>query len=408
MSRMQETRNRSAAWRSRLAPEDQLCLLLARGTFPKDAQTQALDLLDTPLRWDIVLDRARTHAIVPLVHRNLERLEFYRVPTPTRERFAGLTRVNAFRNILLREDLRHALQLLGAAALPVIPLKGVALAASLYGDSALRVSSDLDILVPHDAVARAFDLLLADGYEAAEAYTVGRSEIDWLLASNMEYGFVRRRPELVTILELHWDIAWRWQREGRAAEQIWKGAQPRVILGSRAWAMSPEWEALYLMIHAARHRWQELKWVVDIHELCVRGAVPWDAVFEIAAAFGWDEAVRVSLSLCETLFDSPVPERCAGTPLPTWVRVFPSIQPAGDIWADALVPLQMLRRPDLRLRYLARVLLLPTLADRRALRLPDALFALYYALRPLRLCGRFTWDRAGGGLRRLATFREQR
>jgi hypothetical protein len=172
--------------------------------------------------------------------------------------------------------------------------------------------------------------------------------------------------------------------------------------------MSPEWEALYLMIHAARHRWQELKWVVDIHELCVRGAVPWDAVFELAAAFGWDEAVRVSLGLCETLFDTPVPERCAGTPLPTWLRVFPSVPPPGDIWADALVPLQLLHRPDLRLGYLARVLLLPTLADRRALRLPDALSALYYPLRPLRLCGRFTWDRAGAGLRRLATLGEGR
>jgi hypothetical protein len=408
VNRTQETCKRSAAWRSRLAPEDRLCLLLARGTFPPATQTQALDLLDTPLRWDIVLDRASTHAIVPLVHRNLERLEFYRVPTAARERLAVLTRVNAFRNILLREDLRHTLEVLGGAGLPVIPLKGVALAASLYGDAALRVSSDLDILVPPDAVARAFDLLLADGYEPAEPYTVGRSEIDWLLASNMEYGFVRRRPELVTILELHWDIAWRWQREGRAAEQIWKGAEPRVILGSRAWALSPEWEALYLMIHAARHRWQGLKWVVDIHELCVCCAVPWDAVFELATAFGWDEAVRVSLGLCETLFDTPIPERCAGTPLPTWVRVFPSMQPPGDIWADALVPLQVLRRPDLRLRYLARVLLLPTLADRRALRLPDALYALYYLLRPLRLCGRFAWDRAGAGLRRLATFGGER
>jgi len=270
------------------------------------------------------------------------------------------------------------------------------------------MSSVLDILVPPAAVARAFDLLLADGYEPAEPYTVGRSEIGWLLASNMEYSFVRRRPELVTILELHWDIAWRWQREGRAAEHIWKSAQPRTILGSRAWALSPEWEALYLMIHAARHRWQELKWVVDIHELCVRGDVPWDTVFELATAFGWDEAVRVSLGLCEILFDTPVPERCAGTPLPAWLRVFPSMPTPGDIWADALVPVRLLRRPDLRLRYLARVLLLPTLADRRALRLPDALSALYYPFRPLRLCGRFAWDRAGGGLRRLATLGGER
>ena len=173
MNPTQEACKRSAAWRSRLAPEDRLSLLLARGTFPPATQTQALDLLDTPLRWDIVLDRARTHAIVPLVHRNLERLAFYRVPTGARERLASLTRVNAFRNILLQEELLHTLEVLGGAGLPVIPLKGVALAASLYGDAALRMSSDLDILVPPDAVARAFDLLLADAYGPAEPYTRG-------------------------------------------------------------------------------------------------------------------------------------------------------------------------------------------------------------------------------------------
>lgn len=406
MTRTREASGRSAAWRSRLAPEDRLCLLLARGTFPPATQTMAIELLDAPLRWDTVLERASTHMIAPLIHRNLERLEFHRVPAPARKSLAGLAWVNAFRNVLLREDLRRALDLLGGAGLPVIPLKGVALAASLYGDAALRVSSDLDILVPSDAVAGAIELLLEDGYEPAESYTVGRSEIDWLLASNMEYAFVRRRPALAVILELHWDIAWRWQDPGRAAGLIWKGAEAREILGTRAWAMSPEWEALYLMVHAARHRWQELKWVVDIHELCVRGAVPWDAVFELAATLGWDEIVRISLALCEALFDTPVPARCAGTPLPEWLALFPAAPQPANMWADALVPLRLLPRPDSRAGYLARVLLLPTLADRRAFRLPAALSALYYPLRPLRLCGRFAWDRTGAGIRRLAAIGE--
>ena len=49
------------------------------------------------------------------------------------------------------------------------------------------------------------------------------------------------------------------------------------------------------------------------------------------------------------------------------------------------------RGPRRRLGYLARVLLVPTLAERRLIRLPAALRALYYPLRPLRLGGR--WGR---------------
>jgi hypothetical protein len=358
--------------------------------------------LRKPLRWDVVLDHCFAHAVYPLVHRNLQELEFEGVPQPARNSLTTLTQLNALRAQLHEEDLRHALLLLGRAGIPVIPLKGVALAASLYGDASLRASSDLDVLVRPDDVSRAIDLLRADGYDAGEPYTLDQSDLDWLLRSNIEYGFVRRGRELATLLELHWDIAWRWQRQGRAAEDIWQRAERRDVLGIQAWALSPEWEVLYLMIHAARHHWHGLKWMVDIHELCIRGRVPWDAVHDIANAFGWDKAVRISLSVCALLFGTPVPERWAGAPPPDWAPLFPAPPPATDIWADALLPLRLLDRPGARLRYLSRVLLLPTLAERRAIRLPPALGALYYPLRPIRLGARWTWDRARAELRRFA------
>jgi hypothetical protein len=392
----------AAARRGGLSPEDRLCLLLARGTFPPAVRAESLELLRAPLRWDLILDRVTAHAVFPLVSRNLDALDFEGVPQAARESLTVLSRLNAFRNVLLLEDLRHALQALGGAGVPVIPLKGVALAASLYGDAALRVCSDLDVLVPPRDVARAFDLLLADGYEPWEPYDVDGAEIDWLLSSNIEYGFLRRRREFAAILELHWDMAWRWQPEGRVVERAWRRAEPCEVLGAKAWRLSPEWEALYLMVHAARHRWHGLKWAVDIHELCVRGDVPWNALRETAAAFGWAGAVQVSLSVCETLFDTPVPERWAGRRVPGWVPLFPAAPPPADIWSDALVPVRLLDGPGARLRYLLRLLLLPTLAERRALCLPTALRALYYPLRPVRLAARWTRDAAGMGIRQAA------
>src|SRR5204862_5211194 len=121
-----------------------------------------------------------------------------------------------------------------------------------------------------------------------------------------------------------------------------------------------------------------------------------------ANACGCDKAVRSSLSVCALLFGTPVPERWAGAPPPDWAPLFPAPPPPADIWADALLPLRLLDRPGARLRYLSRVLLLPTFAERRAIRLPRALGALYYPLRPIRLGARWTWDRARAELRRFA------
>ncbi len=56
--------------RAHVSPEDQLMLLLARGTLPSHVQEQALALLATPLRWDVILERAMAHEVYPLLYRS--------------------------------------------------------------------------------------------------------------------------------------------------------------------------------------------------------------------------------------------------------------------------------------------------------------------------------------------------
>jgi hypothetical protein len=78
--------------------------------------------------------------------------------------------------------------------------------------------------------------------------------------------------------------------------------------------------------------------------------------------------------------------------LPGWLELFPATPDPLDIWQGALYPARLFARPSERLGYLARVLLVPTLAERRLIRLPRRLRALYYLLRPLRLGGRWGLD----------------
>src|SRR5207253_1867095 len=151
--------------------------------------------------WGLILERATAEEVYPLFYRNLEVLiEKQGVESSEqgavnrRSKTAGqrseargqkaetggplsqrideacqklqkFSRINAFRNALLTEELVRLLTLLAEAGIPTIPLKGVVLAESLYGYTAARVCNDIDILVPRRHVREAFRIIFAAGFE---------------------------------------------------------------------------------------------------------------------------------------------------------------------------------------------------------------------------------------------------
>jgi hypothetical protein len=374
---------------------DRLLRILARGDVPADLGDRARGLIGN-VSWSRFFDRAEAHGVVPLAARSLAALGWPDVPSPVRAAFEAERRINAARNALVARALGRVLEGLGRVDVPVIPLKGVALSESLYGDPSLRVSADLDVLVPRECVARAWTVLGELGYVMADhEERVEASELGLLLESNIEAAFAS--PEAAGCpVELHWDIAWRWPHGAPAIADLWADARPRPFRGAPAHALGPEWELLYLAVHAARHRWESLKWLVDIHEVCRRGGLDWEKVRAKADRFGLTEVLEISLQASAALFDTPLPSSPRTRALPGWLGLFPATPDPLDIWQGALYPARLFARPSEKVRYLAGVLLVPTLAERRLIRLPASLRALYYPLRPLRLGGRWGLDVARG------------
>jgi hypothetical protein len=382
--------------RSEAAPrpaEERLLLLLARGGLTHAEEVPARSLLGSDLDWARLLHLARAHEVAPLVCRSLERLGFAGVPDGARAALEQERRANAARNMLLARELARVLGLLDAAAIPAIPLKGVALAESLYGDAALRVCSDMDVLVPRAHVTRAFDLLRADGYRAE--FTEGFFR-RLLLRSHIEYTLARRAHGLDHVVDLHWGIGWSPRVDRRAAEALWAASRPVARWGVAMRSMPPEWEILTLAVHAARHGCQVLKWLVDVHECCLRAEVDWHEVRVTAGRYGWTRALEETLGLCRALLGTPLPPGFWAPPARE-----PSLSASPSLRADPLAPLPLLRGPREKLGYLLRLLLVPTLAERRTLSLPSFLGALYYVFRPLRLGGKWGGRALRGGWARL-------
>lgn len=360
-------------------------LLLARGDLTAAQQARARDLLGQPLAWRRIARSADEHGVVPLVVRNLRRLGWPGIAGAIRGELEAGERLNTVRNRLLARGLEAILGRFAGAGIPVIPLKGVALAESLYGDVGLRVCADVDILVPRHAVGPAIELLHADRFSGADRYQARPTEIELLLRSNMEYCLVSPPASFRYMVELHWDIAWRWRADSAMVDHLWADARPGTVVGAAARVLSPEWELLYLAFHAARHRWSALKWLVDVHERCVRGGFDWAGVEDRARRFGLERALHQTLGACRTLLDTPLPPALARHAPPRRLGVLAAAPVTIGGWQEALSAVRLVARPVDKLRYLGRLLLRPTLAEWSLVRLPSRLRFLYHGLRPLRL-----------------------
>jgi hypothetical protein len=153
-------------------------------------------------------------------------------------------RISAF---VWSETLRSTLAEFHRRGIPVISLKGPWLAQRLYGDTALRLYADLDLLVRRSDFARSEELLSGLGFSAA-----GRRD---------DYARTWSRGSI--ILELHDDV------ENPLAfdfgiEEAWDRAQPAEFAGVPARLFAPSDELRFLCLHGARHRFERLSHVLDL------------------------------------------------------------------------------------------------------------------------------------------------
>jgi Uncharacterised nucleotidyltransferase len=367
--------------------EDSLCLLLARGQLTSDEQFRARELLSSPVDWSQVLEKAYVHEVYPLVYSNLRELGFSGVPDAIRTELKCAYLANAIRNQLLSQELAHLLRQLSGARIPAIPLKGVSLAQSLYGDPGNRVSTDIDLLVPPPGLDRAIEIIRAAGYPDAFDDPFFR-KLD--LRYGRHYAFRRDHIGCSTNVELHWRLIQHSSQDQDAVAALWAEAQPTRCFGAPAHRLSPEWEFLYLAIHAADHGWQGLKWLLDLHHLSITRPPDWHRVKKKAEQFRIERVVRHTLIICSRLLGTPLPDGYKWDSLTTNRRLIPC-QLSSGASDPGFAHLELLDRPWDKLRCLTNVVFVPKPADREFVRLPGILSLLYYPLRALRLLGKHGW-----------------
>jgi hypothetical protein len=188
------------------AAEEGLLLCCARVALDDETSGRIKTLLQEDLDWEYVLKAASLHCIMPLLYRHLSVLGTGIVPPAVLERLKNDYQANAQRNLILSGDLHRLLRLLKANDIPVVPLKGPVLAATVYGDVSLRQFGDLDVLLRKRDIARAKELLISHGYRPAMEMTAAQESAT--LRHHCEYLLVSDNGRV--IVELHWRIIPSW------------------------------------------------------------------------------------------------------------------------------------------------------------------------------------------------------
>lgn len=269
------------------SPESHLRQLLAAAWDPGHRE------LPDSIPWPEVLALAQMHGVAPLLYAAIQQSG---APAPEQVRTAlaqayyGLARANTLRSL----ELEPILAALSVADVPVLLLKGIALAETLYDNIALRPMGDFDLVVHRQDVPACREILVRLGYRPTMVEVTRGA----FLAYCNEEAFAP--PEAAqTFIELHWHLLdvpyylrrvqmdWFW--ESSRAHSV--GPYPVQILG-------PEANLLYLSSHLAFHHcFHGLRWFVDLAFLTYlcRESLDWDRIVRQAQACELLLAVRETL-----------------------------------------------------------------------------------------------------------------
>jgi len=259
---------------------------------------------------------ALQHKVFPLLASSLANPRFDEIPgvTQLRTQLQLYTAVAAIRRASKLAPVAASLaNLLKEAAIPYIFLRGMHFARRYYSDPGLRVSEDIDILVPVPQARQAMELLTTQGCEfhianpaLREAYAecMGQLEmkhlatgtwidVNWMLTGNCGIG------QILT------DMDGVWQRARH--------------LQAHEYALCPEDELLELIRHTGHgHDFQQalIKTCADVNALLAREPVDWQLFehlaaqvecLEIARAFAWFYGHHYALSTTPGLWDPMTP-----------------------------------------------------------------------------------------------------
>ena len=296
--------------------EQRILTLAARTTLEPIAEQQLVELLRGPIDWERLWAQGHLHEVLPLLTATLRRLAGQApIPEPWLAQAQRRYYATLVRNTALAQELLRVLAALGQAGVAALPVKGVVLAETVYGNLALRPLGDLDVLVRADDLPTARATLNALGF--AQAAEPGYENV---YHPYHDAPYYRQTESGAICLELHWGL-WASHFFQLETAALWRRAVPARLHGADVSILSPEDSLLHLAIHRSRSALR-LRFVCDVAELLRRhqAALDWEYLLAQAQAAGARTTMFYTLALAEELLDAPLPASVLTRLHVSWIK----------------------------------------------------------------------------------------
>lgn len=384
-------------------PENELLLCCARTCIDSE-RAQRLKLLQKDIDWAYVIRVASRNRVMPLLYWSLNTTCPEAVPQTTLDQLRNHFHANARSNLVLTRELLRLLNLFEAHKIPALSLKGPILAASAFGNLALRQFGDLDIIVHEQNIPRAEHLLISQGYKQASQLT-SAEEANYDQFESGEYYFVHSDGR--TVVDLHWEIAPSYFPFPLDLDRLWKRLEPVSLAGTMVPNLPLEDLLLFLCMHGSKHLWTRLAWICDIAEL-IRShpGIDWERLTEYASTLRSQRMLFLGLFLANDLLGTALPQdilqkiqvdpvvKDLAVQVRKWLfSEADGSEPLGQV-EGFIFYIKMREHLQDRIKHFLYLMkrsnwLIPSKRDQNFLPLPAFLSFLYYLVRPIRVVRKY-------------------
>jgi hypothetical protein len=346
--------------------------------------------------WDKVCDLASRHQLETWLNPHVARANDAGVRSKCMEQLSISSRGAAQHNLQLAGEMLRLVARFSDSGVRAVPFKGPCLEALVHGKLGCRPMQDLDFFLPRAHLAKACEILRADGYLPALDLPADRVESYSRQLSQIPF----QRPRGGAAVDLHHELMPRAFHFPLAFESVASRLAPVAVCGRQVQTLDRTDLLLVLCAHHAKHGWDHLRWLYEIVALIAkRPELDWDVVFQRAAELRALRLLSLGLYLGFEVLRCPLPNdvltrirsdpvvvKLAQEVVRQWAG--PSRGPRSGIRLFRFHVMMREHIPD-GIRYANALMFAPTPADWKSLPLPQALSFLYYPWRQLRLLWKY-------------------
>ena len=280
-------------------PDIELLCYCVRMTVDRATEQKIQDRVNQDINWEKLLQLASRHRVLPLLFQTLNATCPESVPAEIQAELNRNFQVTALNNLLLTQELLKLLKNFDRHHIPVIPYKGVVLAASIYQNLGLRQFADIDLWAAPEDRTQVTHRLQEMGYELTK-------DLDW------ECDFTN--PQTGVTIDLHWHLMPAHFHFGMTFEDVRSRLQPIQLADSAVLHFAPEDLFILLCVQFGKDcctsQQLRLAQICDISELLNRTThLDWDWIFNEAKSLGMERLIRLSLHVVDQLLATPLTQQ---------------------------------------------------------------------------------------------------